>query len=497
MARIDTLGHFLTDVADAIREKTGDTNPINASDFDTVISNIKGGLDIQNGRLVNYKATSGTVPEGTFVKLNTSYSGYTLQTTTSSGACVRDAIQLNNDTYILYTWRYRSSYESPYVNLRVFQVSNSGFIEKVNKDIRNDGVGASNSQHIRLFRIDDTHFALCQLYGTGNVTPGVAIYSYSGGTLSQMSINEYSHNQTNPVYTSYNPNTFFTATTEDTNYLYIHVSQYNGNSTQSKALFTYIINKSDYTISINPNDSQKSYVYYDITAISSNKLIGHQGNVIGVISFDLTTHAYTITHTTLDGYGLADYQSNATFMILNNELFMIYKTSATVIKYCKLTINSNDRVIASVPQTLIDMSGDTDIVNPFNTWAQSKQVQIDTETGMIITNSYSTSPNTTYGFIVKYENGELIHGNVVAIAAGYASGVQSQGGVCGNTILNYAGNASAASLMLSIVTIDDALNINQESGSAITVAPSVGSIQGIATTECTDTTAGDVYVLDA
>lgn len=48
MARIDTLPHFLTDVADAIREKKGTQETIQASDFDTEIENLPsggGGLD--------------------------------------------------------------------------------------------------------------------------------------------------------------------------------------------------------------------------------------------------------------------------------------------------------------------------------------------------------------------------------------------------------------------------------------------------------------------
>ena len=40
MARIDTLGHFLTDVADSIRAKAGTSGTILASAFDTAISNM-------------------------------------------------------------------------------------------------------------------------------------------------------------------------------------------------------------------------------------------------------------------------------------------------------------------------------------------------------------------------------------------------------------------------------------------------------------------------
>lgn len=43
MARIDTLPHFLTDVADAIRAKKGTVAPISIADFDTEIASISGG----------------------------------------------------------------------------------------------------------------------------------------------------------------------------------------------------------------------------------------------------------------------------------------------------------------------------------------------------------------------------------------------------------------------------------------------------------------------
>lgn len=43
MARTDTLGNFLTDVADAIKNKKGDDTPILASEFDTEINNLPSG----------------------------------------------------------------------------------------------------------------------------------------------------------------------------------------------------------------------------------------------------------------------------------------------------------------------------------------------------------------------------------------------------------------------------------------------------------------------
>lgn len=49
MARIDNLNNFLTDVANAIRNKTGETEVINASDFDTKISTISAAYETESG----------------------------------------------------------------------------------------------------------------------------------------------------------------------------------------------------------------------------------------------------------------------------------------------------------------------------------------------------------------------------------------------------------------------------------------------------------------
>lgn len=61
MARIDTLGHFLTDVADAIREKKGTSDTIQASDFDTEIENIQSGADLSEYFNTEITANNSTI----------------------------------------------------------------------------------------------------------------------------------------------------------------------------------------------------------------------------------------------------------------------------------------------------------------------------------------------------------------------------------------------------------------------------------------------------
>ena len=66
MARTDTLPHFLTDVADAIRTKSGTSGTIQASTFDTAIANIPSGGSLTMG----------------YIDLNVSPSNYGVQSLT-------------------------------------------------------------------------------------------------------------------------------------------------------------------------------------------------------------------------------------------------------------------------------------------------------------------------------------------------------------------------------------------------------------------------------
>ena len=66
MARTNTLGNFLTDVASAIRKKKGTTDTILASDFDTEIESIEGGVDINE--YLSDTITKGTSSSGGWLK---------------------------------------------------------------------------------------------------------------------------------------------------------------------------------------------------------------------------------------------------------------------------------------------------------------------------------------------------------------------------------------------------------------------------------------------
>ena len=66
MARTNTLGNFLTDVAIAIRNKKGTTDTILASNFDTEIASIESGVDINE--YLSDTITKGTSSSGGWLK---------------------------------------------------------------------------------------------------------------------------------------------------------------------------------------------------------------------------------------------------------------------------------------------------------------------------------------------------------------------------------------------------------------------------------------------
>lgn len=60
MARVDTLEHFLTDVASALKTKKGDQTDILASDFDTEITNLPSGTTVAPNFVSFYNAPADT-----------------------------------------------------------------------------------------------------------------------------------------------------------------------------------------------------------------------------------------------------------------------------------------------------------------------------------------------------------------------------------------------------------------------------------------------------
>ena len=63
MARIDTLTNYLSDVADAIKNKKGDDTPILASEFDTEITNLPSGGSSRDWSAIGYNGEPKSLQE--------------------------------------------------------------------------------------------------------------------------------------------------------------------------------------------------------------------------------------------------------------------------------------------------------------------------------------------------------------------------------------------------------------------------------------------------
>lgn len=90
MARTDSLTHFLTDVADSIRDKTQVTGTIKADEFDTYINNIETGskVQLQTGHVIPTTSSQ-------FIQPSDGYDGFS----TISVDAVDASIDFNIQTY--------------------------------------------------------------------------------------------------------------------------------------------------------------------------------------------------------------------------------------------------------------------------------------------------------------------------------------------------------------------------------------------------------------
>ena len=99
MARTDNLGNFLTDIASAIKEKTGKSGTISAADFDTEIVDIQTGIDTSDGNIVSKDLKIGKIGYSQNAKIQGSY-----DTTKDVGIRPLKSITINDDQTALVNY---------------------------------------------------------------------------------------------------------------------------------------------------------------------------------------------------------------------------------------------------------------------------------------------------------------------------------------------------------------------------------------------------------
>ena len=108
MARTDTLGNFLTDVAEAIRTKAGTSEPINASTFDTAIANIPSGGGGLDWSAIGYSSTPQSITDAynyaVYIKEN--WTNDTSKLTDFRDVTIAPYVNLGNRTSLNYFASY-------------------------------------------------------------------------------------------------------------------------------------------------------------------------------------------------------------------------------------------------------------------------------------------------------------------------------------------------------------------------------------------------------
>lgn len=173
MARTDNLGNFLTDIAGAIKEKTGKSGTINAADFDTEIVDIQTGIDTSDGNIVPKDLKIGKIGYSQNAKIQGSY-----DTTKDIGMRPLKSITINDDQTALLNY-YLQGVQSGDIN------SLDGFRYDFTSNLLNE-----NKMPIwtKLFVINSASPALLYSYNNNYVSGIAKRYYLFNPTFTQLFI---------------------------------------------------------------------------------------------------------------------------------------------------------------------------------------------------------------------------------------------------------------------------------------------------------------------
>ena len=330
MARTDSLPNFLTDVAGAIRSKTGETGKITASEFDTKINSIELGTaeDVINGIVEEYKvASGGNISTGDFVKyLNETSSGnitnYAIDTT-SGGYYAIDAVQLTeNKIFIVYG-------KSKSVIGKVAIISNNNVVFGVATQLFYNNVsGASDIYKVQCVKLTDTKVFVSHTYSSN--------YSMKGEVCTISSNNTVTVGTVTALDTTYHGGQTMSAVALSSSSVFIaHNHQA---SSDYPFLYGMLLSISGTTITVK-KDSQIGGTYGLGNAVSCCKVT--QNNVDRVVVFHTFCKTSTSTENYLYGVVITPTSSsftNGTDTILDN------MTSSTSISSVNI---DNSRIIVN------------------------------------------------------------------------------------------------------------------------------------------------------
>lgn len=320
MARTDTLGNFLTDVAEAIRTKEGTTETITASEFDTRISNLSGGsedlseelntygieLETQNTSLdsiiiaLQGKGSSGSGALNVFVQETQpeTLNGIWVQRETSTA----DIIEITTEAELNLSWG---------TDVTLPSADREIGVAVIGTDIYLVG-GASGGS--TLYKFDTTTNTFTQLsdlpysgYGIAVAAHGTDLYMFGGCWSSTVYTNAYKYDTLTDTFTQLTSIPYKTGQTGiaiNGTDIYL-IGGYSG-STQLSNTYKYDILTDTYTQLANLPSKRNA-----AAAVLHNNSIyvlgGFNGKSMGdMLRYDIDTNTYTqLSDLPYIGFGIA------------------------------------------------------------------------------------------------------------------------------------------------------------------------------------------------
>lgn len=463
-------------------ENKGVVVPSNAKldTYDTYIDSIEGGLDIQNGRLVNYKSVSGTIPAGTFIKLENVISSSNLSTLTgksytSTSPTLCNIIKMSDTRAVICTTGYEGGIRN---YLTLVSINDSGF------SILGTTLTLSNNpyyttQNPVCAKLDNTHMVVVYQY-----KPAIEVYDISGDYLNK--VKSYAGNKSyNEQYSKSN----LMIQEDDTKFNLFWA--YNGSGNTVLASY-FTISKSDYTITfivdrstqggmgsyyfansgITVENGSKRFIFYGIPS-SGDALLSYT-----IFYYDENANSLYNGGSGRVGNALA---SAIAYANLNNRKFIVYKQGTNLKAY--------------------EISGVSTVVNSY-TLAEGITISDDYFQNEIIDSNINiltykeTSTGTMYARTLYLSNGNLQLGEASPLGASNSISENRASIICGNNTIKINNNLFNAFMnKVGIFQISNNMMIPIQSD-AIRITPATGIIQGITTSDSTTTTAGDTYLLD-
>ena len=483
-SQIQRLQNAKASIKESIENK-GVEVPTNAllDTYSTYIDNISGGLDIQNGVKVNYKATTGIVPAGTFIKLNTMYNNSDVRTI------------VGQDTSTSYNQKYVSNLIHLTNNIYVFInglgqlcsviATDNGFEKYVNPIELPQRISYG---YVHLIKLSNNLLFYASYNGNDYNLRGF-ILKFENGVLTTEASNIN-------LYMTYNSPIYTFTLFEDNDYWYLHGS----NAQQMKC---FKINKSDYTINSSSNISWGTYSGAEFVCpqcwiVDNEKMISVNNGWCYLYTYDKNDNSYSSIILSVEGLGFETWNSPYWYFKFNNRYFAIGTRNIDNANHrilMEFNVNSSNQLlqIKSIDLGVILSSEPSDYTyNIINVINNNYAIWIYSDT--------STSPYTIKYRIIKYGT-DLIFGNEGTLTTLVGTNPSSSDGLMAypynivkqltNKILIICGYT------IGLYTIDEnALLLQDETGTSISVSPATNVIMGLATSECTSNVAGDVYLLD-